>query len=111
MQHLAEHVDITFEGRGSGAIGPPLFNLNVGQRADGLTHGCTIATTYRASRLPVLWKRVGPARTYRRQSPARSRKSEPSASRVNDPSSIQRRCSTPAMGDASNDTEAPPGIG
>jgi len=46
-----------------GEIGPPFLNLNAGERVSDLGHGRTMAMTYRASRFPGLWKRVGPART------------------------------------------------
>ncbi len=98
-------------------IGQPLLDPDVGWRVHrrvhrqihGLAHGCTIATMYRASRLPAPWKRVGPASTYRRQSPARRWKSVP----------LDRRARPRASGDdvrvrqsrmRRDDTEAPAGI-
>ena len=73
VEHLAQHVDVLFERCGSDAIGPPLVDPHVSGRVRRFAHGCTTATRYRAWRLPVPWKRVGPASRYRRQSPARSR--------------------------------------
>ena len=43
MQDVAQHRDVVVERSGSGAIGLPLFNLDVGRGVHRVDHGCTIA--------------------------------------------------------------------
>ena len=61
-EHLREGVEVGVERASVSRLGPPLVDRGNAARA-ARAHGRTIATTYRASRLPGFLNCVGPAST------------------------------------------------